>query len=273
MSVEDVGTVVARTTCKTWRCTPCSKRLVSLFRTRVSAGLSDREPSGLITFTYKWAAWRRADAQFAKRDWGVFLRRSESMKKGWVKVPEMTKRGMIHYHLVVRGVKNPACYPGGPDEWFDEQLFRRRFDCCECFSHRLSREWYDVTKDTYLVHAKKVSSARQTAGYLAKYMVKQFATREGLDKLGVKRRFSFNQRWPKFERARYVQSKGAGGPGWDEIIIVHGNTLSGNPVLLYDTSNKNLQMKTGTEFRLWRKSNEDEDDLHKVRADVVDSGN
>lgn len=249
LSVKDIGTIVTRTKCKTWRCVPCSKSLLRQFRMRVSAGLSDREPSALITVTYKWEGWRKVDARYVKKDWASFLRRSSELnQRGWVKVPELTKRGMPHHHLVVRGVTNVACYPGG-DSWFDEPRFARRFDFCDCFSHQLSRVWYDVTKDTYILHAQEVRSAGKTAAYLGKYMAKQFATREGLIALGVKRRYSFNHRWPRYERMRYVQSKAAGGPGWDEITVTAGNTLSGHRLEpLLNSGPRSLHWMTGTIF-------------------------
>lgn len=209
--------IVLPTTCKTWRCVPCQKRLMSLFKARVGIGCSTLGRCAFMTVTYKWAYERLNVAGYAQRDWKRLLRMCPQLQNPnqWLRVTEATKRGMPHHHLVVGPVHGRIrCYG---DE-FVMREFRRRFDTCDCLSHVVSRYWKEIVPDTEIVHAVPVTGEESAGKYLSKYMASTFTDRKVLERLGFKRRWSSSRGWPGGGRIRLAMSKGAGGPGWDMLI-------------------------------------------------------
>lgn len=97
--------------------------------------------------------------------------------------------------------------------------FERRWERCPCLSHRLSREWYGVTGDSYNTHVVPVIGAMTAGSYMAKYLDKAFMARRELEKLGVLRRWSTSRGWPGGGRLQLKQSEGAGGPGWSKRVM------------------------------------------------------
>lgn len=143
---------------------------------RVQSGCSSLGSCCLITFTYKADGPRQLGAAYVAKDWREFWRRWNKIqpKLEWLRVSELTKKKVIHHHVVAGPWKGEIrCY--GPK--FEIGPFERVFDRCECLSHVASRLWYSVTGDSYIVHAMPIHGPAGAAVYLAKYMMKGFGER------------------------------------------------------------------------------------------------
>ena len=192
--------VALPTNCKTWRCLSCRERLKNLFKMRVVSGCFGSAHSWLITYTYKVEGARLEDVTFAKKDWKEFWRRwnRAEPRVEWLRVSEVTKKGMLHHHVVMVSETRmrSRCY----GREFGVAGFLRRFDTCPCLSHRASRIWKEVTGDSYIVHAMGVVSPAGVGSYLAKYMMKDFGGRH-VDPMRA-RRWSSSRGWPGRGRLR-----------------------------------------------------------------------
>lgn len=203
------GEVQIRTTCKTWGCVACERKMISLFRLRVEAGVSVLGRCVFTTLTYKLAESGILDAASVARDWRAFWRVLKRLKLvspslRWFRVVELTKKGMPHLHLVMGPViGRERCYGNGP---FDQPRYKARLATCECFSHVLARVWYEVTGDSYICFVVPVVNARGAGAYLGKYLAKSLPVRKKLEGLGFKRRWSSSRGWPGSGRLRLKES-------------------------------------------------------------------
>ena len=206
------------TTCKTWRCAICSRKMLSLFRMRVEAGALTLGQCAFMTITYKVADDRRAVAEYVKEDWRKLLRQSSNLRHPtqWLKVTELTKKQMPHHHLILGPVKGKLrCY--GPDNWTPGR-FQSRAASCGCLSHRVSRDWLAITGDSWNTHVTPVLGAAGAAAYLAKYVKKTFGDRHELATLGIIRRWSSSRGWPGRGRMRLSLSAGQMGPSMWQVV-------------------------------------------------------
>ena len=104
-----------------------------------------------------------------------------------------------HFHLVAGQVEGEVrCY--GDRLYISQYL--KRFDLCDCLSHRWARQWQKVTGDSYIVHATEVLGASGAAGYMGKYLLKTFGAEGRHGALGMKRRWSSSRGWPGSGRIR-----------------------------------------------------------------------
>ena len=92
-----------RTNCKTWRCVSCRGRMLNLFRMRVESGCLILGRCAFITLTYQADSERLRDARCVEKDWKALWRRLtvqglQNLK--WLRVMEVTRKGIPHYHLV-----------------------------------------------------------------------------------------------------------------------------------------------------------------------------
>lgn len=190
------------TTCKTWRCVSCRDKVKSLFKLRVRTGCSSLGTSMLTTFTYKVDYEKGPIVQYVKKDWREFWRRwsRENKRPPWLRVTEMTKKGMPHHHVVMgqQEGQRVRCY--GRD--FDVRAFERKFDSCDCASHSMARVWYAITGDSYIVHTMPVGGPKGAANYLSKYMMKTFTRSPDVGK----RRWSCSRDWPGTGRLRLTNT-------------------------------------------------------------------
>ncbi len=218
------GQVELPTFCKTWRCVACRKKLSSFVKMKAALGCLRLGRCAFTTVTYRWESGISWDAASARAQWKELLRSSTSLRspRQWMRVPELTKNGMPHYHLILGPIANEekiACY-GKTD--FLMARFRASFKTCGCLSHALSRDWLRITGDTEIVHAQEVYGAAQAASYVAKYLGKTFGDRTALEAMGFARRYSSSRGWPAGQRLRLIESKGAGGPGWARRELRNG---------------------------------------------------
>lgn len=198
----DGESATVRTNCKTWRCTSCCVRMMNLFKMRIESGCLTLGRCALITLTYQADSPRLADVRCVEKDWKALWRRLKGRRESrlkWMRVMEVTRRMIPHYHLVAGPVEGRVrCYRDrllvGP--------YLKHFSSCDCLSHRLAREWQEVTGDSYIVHAMEVTGARGAAAYLGKYLLKTFGAEGRLAALGMKRRWSSSRGWPGSGRLR-----------------------------------------------------------------------
>lgn len=200
--------VMVNTTCKAWRCLGCRERLLRVFRMRVEVGVSTLGRCAFTTLTFRLAYGSvPRDAPSAAKAWRELWRRLRKLgepwnQMKWLRVVELTKRRQPHYHVVMGSIPNDLrirCYGSK----FDHRTFVRTWDRCQCLSHIMSRVWYSVTGDSYIVHSIPVTGARGAGRYLAKYMLKDMIVREELEKRGFKRRWSNSRGWPGAGRMRF----------------------------------------------------------------------
>ena len=206
--------VILPTTCKTWGCIVCQKKLLGLFKARVEVGVSTLGRCGFMTITYLADSERVRDAACVRKDWQALwrsLKRSGQQWK-WLKVTELTKRGIPHHHIVL-GPMDPTqqmrCHGRSIRKGKETRVYISRIPTCTCLSHRFARAWVHITGDSFMCFATEVTSAVGAASYMAKYMQKTFL-RKGYDG----RRFSTSRDWPGGERIRLrVTQEG----GWSHI--------------------------------------------------------
>lgn len=217
---------------------------------RVEAGCSTLGTCLLMTLTYRAASHRAGAAQFVPADWKALwrlLRRNQDpmSQAKWLRVMELTKKGVPHHHVVLGPVKGQVrCY--GKD--FDVKRFKKRFDTCLCISHRFSRAWFEVTHDSYIAHTIPVVGARGAASYLGKYLTKEFDT-ERAKELGMERRWSSSRGWPGVGRMRLAPTEN--GTGWSKRIwspghlpdedVVASMERVGNPIQVELTNKRRMK--------------------------------
>lgn len=203
--------VILPTTCKTWGCVICRRKLLALFRARVEVGVSHLGPCAFMTITYQADTERLKDARCVAKDWQALWRslRRRGHRWPWLKVTELTKRKIPHHHVTVGPVTQEIrCHGRSIKRGRETARYLSRMDSCLCLAHTFAREWWGVTGDSYICFATPVDNAVGAASYMAKYMEKAF--------LGpVKgRRFSTSRDWPGGERMRLKVTKEH---GWSHI--------------------------------------------------------
>ncbi len=217
---RDGTRTIVNTNCNTWRCVSCRDRNAQRFRALVKHGVSRLGRCMFITITYKRGSQRLESAGCVARDWRAFWRLlnrqwPETKEWGVLRVMEVTKKQTPHFHLIVGQVSSyERCYGRS----FRIATFLERFETCECWSHRCSRAWSMVTAgESYIVHSMPVVGASGAAGYLAKYMNKEFEAERAVQ-LGMIRRYSTNRKWPREKRRRLVSP---GTDGWRRTAYAH----------------------------------------------------
>ena len=211
--------------------------MIRVFKARVETGCSILGRCAFITVTYQAESREGLPAAtYVRKNWAALwrrLRKDPIRQMEWLRVMEITKRGIPHHHLVAGPVEGQVrCY--GPD--FDMRDFRRRFASCECLSHRLSRHWLEVTGDSEIVHTVPVLGAKGAGSYMAKYLAKTFGMESRLRSVGMSRRWSSSRGWPGTGRLHLAQSDKKGGErkkdgsesGWQKRVYIRGHISDEN---------------------------------------------
>lgn len=189
---------VMPTACKTWGCRICQVKRKAMFVMKVASGCSVLERSFFTTITYAMGYGKAKDAKSVSRDLGRLwegLRATSSPGSwAWTKVPELTKAGQVHLHLIIGkvGKRKAMCEesPKSRKRWVE------RTCSLNCLAHEIAKAWREITKDSYVVDCSQVRSAGKVANYVAKYLSKGFAERAALDDRGFTNRFSTSRNWP-----------------------------------------------------------------------------
>lgn len=133
---------------------------------------------------------------------------------------------------------------------FDASKYKERMDDCDCLAHELSRVWYSVTGDSWIVHATPVLSGDGAGAYLGKYMQKMLMTEGRSDILGMERRWSSSRGWPGSGRLRLAQTEKG---GWIAREFKHGfisDSDCGGPSDLLERSGDNLTIAHAEKAKL-----------------------
>ena len=216
---------VMGTKCKTWRCIVCRKSVLSYVKMRMEYGCLTLGRFYLITVTFQAESESAKDAAHVRARWEQLIRflKQRSPNLTWMKIVELTKKGVPHLHLLVGGVgkRTDSCAPKGYEFKFNVHTIHQR--CAkDCLIHEWSRAWYAVTGDSFVVHARKGYSPARLANYLGKYLVKGFYQREDLKEMGFERRWSCARNWPRPEKLETITSANG---GWAKTQIVSGYGL------------------------------------------------
>lgn len=215
--------IILPTTCKTWGCVICRTKLIGLFKAKVEMGVSNLGRCGFITITYQAESARLNDVRCAKKDWQALWRR---LRRGgnewkWLKVTELTKKGIPHHHVAVGPIEagmEIRCHGRKIRKGRETAEYRRRIATCGCLAHVFSRAWVGVTGDSYMCFGTPVSDPQGAGSYMGKYMVKQFTEerREG-------RRYTTSRDWPGGQKMRLrITEEG----GWDYIRRWSASSMS-----------------------------------------------
>ena len=106
-----------------------------------------------------------------------------------------------------------------PNSRFDAKWFFARMAKCGCLAHEFSRHWWEVTGDSFIIHARAVTGAAEAAAYLGKYISKGFQREDREDLTGMARRWSSSAGWPGNIDLHLRQTDEG---GWDERIFAPG---------------------------------------------------
>ena len=215
---------VMKTSCKTWRCKACQKRLARYYELRILYGSSRVESSLLITITYEMGKRGSVGALSAVADlrklWQRLRSRGRWKNVAWCRVTELTKKGQVHHHLVIGGVRaSPRCLETvfsrnkGYQAWYWAGCLGEE----DCLNHELAREWHRITGDSNVVDVENVLSHNGVSVYLGKYLTKGMAMWDTLEGLGFKRRFNCSRNWPSPGRLRLSGSEGEKESEWDWV--------------------------------------------------------
>lgn len=205
--------VILPTTCKTWGCSVCRKKLLALFKARVQVGVSHLGRCVFITTTYQADNVAHQDALSVRKDWQALWRQFRRAGKtwSWLKVTELTKSKFPHHHIVLGPIEGQMrCHGRRIRRGADTRKYLSRMDHCQCMAHQFARPWLQITGDSFMCFATEVTDPAGAGSYMGKYMSKQFLDtgREG-------RRFSTSRCWPGGERLRLRQTLEG---GWSHIV-------------------------------------------------------
>lgn len=220
---------------------------MNAFKMRVELSCLALARSALITVTYKRDDLTLAGVKSVlTKDWRELWRRwnLRHPRLHWLKVTELTQAGMPHHHLVAGPIPQRQrinCYGTA----FEVVPFLRRMDVCPCLSHAMSRLWWDITGDSFIVHATPVISAAGAAAYIGKYVGKTMYDRSAYESLGIKRRWSSSRGHPGSGRLRLAQTEKG---GWLKRSYQHGKLNFG--FTANELSAPHLLVRNGQDLRL-----------------------
>ena len=204
--VRDMEPVIAEVNCKRYSCEDCGPgrraRVVRLIRQGVRYGraMHPNAPARLITLTYPL----EVPADFNNR--AHMIRTSERLRRlvqrlrrsglelEYGRLPEATKRGRIHLHLITWGDFVPKCTDNGRRAR-GLPTGRGSGSPCYCRSDRPCLQRAAWAEGFGWAEVRAVRSVEAAAKYVAKYLVKQTDL----------------QQWPRYARRFSYSKRFAGG--------------------------------------------------------------
>lgn len=237
--------LACNTTCLNWRCILCRTKRASVIKGKIRYGSLILKQCVFITLTLQkgehncgWSTRNRAngclrrktchagikDARFVNRAWRALLVKIQRRfgKLEWLKIPEVTKQGMPHLHVIMKrpikdlGTSLIHCESHRPKHAYDEAWRDKR---CDCLEHIISRWWFKITKGSYVVDAREVFGSKGAAAYLGKYLKKGFYNWHILEALGFSRRWSASRNWPVGSIWLRGKERGWTGVGWGKDSV------------------------------------------------------
>ncbi len=202
------------TRCKSWRCKPCKRAKISVMSERIRQCCKSAVQPYFVSVTYGISAsveassfetqerYKTAVVRGASKDWKEFCRRYNreyKTKLRWMRIPELTKKGMLHFHLVIDGMptgRSHRCATKMGDAFLADVE-------CGCLSHAVSRVWADIT-GWFVVDVRPVTNPEGIGTYLGGYLTKMTEKEyEWLASAGMVRRIECSRgfgRLPKLIR-------------------------------------------------------------------------
>ncbi len=206
-----------QTNCKSWSCKACRNRKIGQVVSLMVYGSSRLIQPLLVSLTFKTIGRGRVrreslvSAKYAEAAFKEFIRRMRRRPwfggMEWIRVIELTEAGQIHFHLIMGVPKiKRTDYRGGKKVRCIKHPNWSRFLAseCRCIMHEFSREWYSVTKDSYIVDVRNVYDVEGACWYLAKYLAKTMYgdQRDLIIKKGYLRRYFCSSKWPRGAQMR-----------------------------------------------------------------------
>lgn len=247
----DRGEFWAETSCKTWGCAVCRRKLKSLVEMKMEYGCSTLGFCHFITLTLKMEDERIHDARSVAKAFRVWrdLLKLRYPKLAWFKVTELTKNKKPHLHLLIGGIspRMERCRRKGESrrKWHERKCSGREKGK-DCLEHEIGRLWEYVTETSFIVDVKMIYNPKGMAGYLGKYLVKAFNQREDLKELGFERRYSYSQNWPTGGK---LQTAGTIAKQWHAVHFVQRTEI--------EPSHANKLIEAGVDHWLMRRSGDD----------------
>lgn len=204
------------TICKTWKCSTCQRKLLALIQARMQYGMERLGRCLFITVTYVMdgdASLRYAEsvASDLKELWKALKKRERWRKLAYVRVPELTRKGQVHVHMIVGGVPTgtPSCRRKKEPlkEWKERGCSVRPVGGL-CLQHEVSGVWLGITGDAFVVDVSVVRSGPKTASYITGYIRKDFIGHKALEARGFTRRYAFSRNWPSCGRMELAKTLG-----------------------------------------------------------------
>ncbi len=203
---------VIPTNCKSWSCKACRNRKLGQVVSLMIYGCSHLTEPWLVSLTFKITEnglgkpANTVNAEYAEAAFKEFIRRMRRIPwfpgNEWIRVVEVTEKNQIHFHLIMgkpkivtqgfRGGNKIRCQKH-PDwhNWLSKK--------CNCIMHQMSRTWYAVTKDSFVVDVRTIYDIEGACWYLAKYLAKAMygTKRLQIEAKGYKRRYMCSSKWPR----------------------------------------------------------------------------
>lgn len=194
---------VVATNCRTWKCLSCRERNAAAVRARIQFGCWMARRSSFITVTYKLdgpetVRQRVVVGRDLARLFSSLKSREEYLGMKWFAIPEATRKGQVHVHLVVTDHEREveACERRAK---YDAAWRNRCVVDGLCVEHEWASWWREITGDSFVVDARPVVSADEAGWYMSKYLTKALGQRRVLAALGFSRRWSCSRNWPRGE--------------------------------------------------------------------------
>ena len=204
---------VVPTVCKTWGCKSCAEKLLTMYQLRTEYGSSRVEQLSFTTITYEMGKRSAVNAKSAGADLRQLWQRMRFNKGwsalAWCRVTELTKKGQVHHHMMIGGVKKiPRCETSrysrkaGYQDWYNAKCKTEEV----CQNHEMAREWKRITGDSNVIDVDRVRSQKAVSRDISKYLAKGLHNWEALAKLGFSRRWNCSRNWPSPGRLRMAGS-------------------------------------------------------------------
>jgi hypothetical protein len=214
LSIGMGPTLVCETTCKTWRCLVCRRKNLQLFKMKVAHGCSVLGACVLITLTLNAQRGTQQDgdeekltAQYVGMEWRRFLYRLKKScpKLAWIKVTQLTKAGIPHLHVVMGGLngRKARC----EKDVYKDLVWSQAKCSSDCLEHEISRHWFEVTGDSWVVDCRPVVGSAGAGAYIGRYLATDFTKHERLVELGYSRRYNRSLNWPHTERMEFAATQ------------------------------------------------------------------
>ncbi len=209
-------TIVMPTVCQTWRCPRCGNKRKAYASLRAEHGCLSLQwpgPLRLITVTYRMTGQADlVDAASALADfrrWLQLMRRRTRSQFRWFRVPEVTKKGQTHWHVISGDLIGPKLEA--------ERLVR---DCWAIASRRHGRVI------NHVVDVSETTSSRASS-YVSKYLVKGQLNFAPLSERGFTRRWGTSRDWT---HPASLELRGTAEDSWLRKEFIKPSGATGDPI-------------------------------------------